>query len=248
MSRKKQFAPGNGVEGNSAAALFGKFGSDPLARRAFQFAALWPKTEREFCDALENYVKVVRTKAKYSKGRRKQFVEARIYPAIEEVLDILVPALCKRDSNPFILFAEAIEANDRSDFPANRKLHAACIVAARLTRDAPMLNEFGDLESEDSPHFNEFGELESDAALRMELAEPPLQAKLNVPVGFSDFMRCTQGYCEKRWKMPRDGWSNGTFYRDCIAFGFSFAKDPHKGGQPSSKSAGVLPIRRSKQK
>lgn len=233
MSRKKQFPPGSSIEENSASALFGKFGSDPLARRAFQFAALWPKTELEFHDALGNYAKVVRTTAKYSKGRRKQFVEARIHPAIEEVLDILVPALCKRDSNPFRIFAEAIEANDCADFPANRKLHAACVVAARLNSEAPM--------------FNEFGELESDAALRKELDESPVQAKRNVPVGFSEFMRRAQDYCEKRWKMSRDSWHAGTFHRECTAFGFSFTNDPRKGGRPS-KSKRVLRNPRSKQK
>ncbi len=233
MSRKKQFSPGNSGEENSATALFGKFGSDPLARRAFRFTALWPKTEREFRDALGNYAKVVRTTAKYSKGRRKQFVEARIHPAIEEVLDILVPALCKRDSNPFRIFAEAIEADNCADFPANRKLIAACVVAARLNCKAPM--------------FNEFGELESDAALRKELDESPVEPKREVPVGFSEFMRLTQDYCKKRWKMSGDSWNPGTFFRDCIAFGFSFTKDPHKGGRPF-KSKRVLRNPRSKQK
>ena len=234
MSRKKQFMPGKSVEENSAAALFGKFGSDPLARRAFQFAALWPKTEQGLCDALGNYAKVVRTTAKYGKGRRKQLVEARIHPAIEAVLEILVPALCKRDPNPFKLFAEAIEANSvAANVPANRKLHAACAVAARLTGDAPL--------------FNEFGEMQSEAALRHELGEPPVKAKRNLPVGFSEFMQLAQDFCEKRWQMPKDNWHAGTFHRECVALGFSFTKDPSKGGRPSNATR-VLRNRRSKQK
>jgi len=165
-------------------ALFGKFASDPLGRQIISTVALWPKSERDLSDHLGNYARIVRWTAKYSGGRRKRFTEARIHPAIDAVLDILIPALCMRDSTPFKLFADAIEATRYADFPRNRKLYAACHVAARLCGEAPA--------------FNEFGEPEAEAALRRELGEPQTEASHNLPVGFSEFMRRTQNFCAKR--------------------------------------------------
>ena len=220
MSRPKHFEPGKTIQENTAVAIFGKDASNPLAREIFSTAALWPQQENALTDSLGNYAQILRRTAKCANGRRKHFIEARIHPAIDAVLDIVVPALCKRDSTPFKLFAEAIEAMKSRSFPelpiAFHVLKLACELTGR------------------DPHFNDTGEpLEADALakeLKNAVASPH---ELIVPSDESKFRR----EVEKRSKQEIE---SGNFNRLCRDLKITFAQDPRKGGRKRKSRLPVL--------
>jgi hypothetical protein len=236
MSRPKHFKPGKTIQENTAVAIFGALASDPLARQIFSCVSLWPtfeneKAQKEFGEYsvatkftkshwIGNYAKVLRWTAKRADGRRHHFTETRIHPAIEAVLDILVPALCRRDSTPFKFFVEAIEAMKDCNFPdlpvALHALNLACELTGR------------------APHFNDTGEpLEADELakeLNSAIASP---VELIVPSGESKFRR----EVEKRSKQQIEA---GNFNRLCRDLKITFAKDPRKGGRKRKSQLPVL--------
>jgi hypothetical protein len=120
MKAMRLFSPQNSLLKNASAAFFGALSADPLVWPVFGYAANWPRNLSRLTDHLGNYAAV----ATYKRKRcSKPTLRAKlISPAVDAVLDILVPALCQRDPRPFRLFATAIEAaaptksNDRNGY------------------------------------------------------------------------------------------------------------------------------------
>lgn len=117
MSRPTDFPATNTVKQNAARAIFGK-DADDQQRWIFQIVALWPKSVKEF-------------------GGRYADAKGRIHPAIEALLDILVPALCQRDDTPFKMFAES------TALLAHPMAFHALNLACELTGYAPPFNKWG---------------------------------------------------------------------------------------------------------
>src|SRR5437660_2357389 len=94
MSRPKEFVLAENYAENLTVALFGKFARDQLARRIFVLVTFW-------------------------KGEGVQAARRIEFDAKQKanLLEILVPALDKRDSTPFRLFAEAVDALNSAKFP-----------------------------------------------------------------------------------------------------------------------------------
>ena len=123
MRTKTPFSPQNDLLRNSAIAFFDKLAQDPLAGRVFSYAVNWPQDTHSLTDRLGNYAAV----GTYKRKRGKPIVLAQIIsPAVNSLLDILVPALCQRNPEPFKLFAKAIEAaaptksKDGDGYPVRR--------------------------------------------------------------------------------------------------------------------------------
>jgi len=135
-----------------------------------------------------------------------------------------MPALCNRDSEPFKLFAEAIEAQKSAAVPANRVCFAALHVAAEIAGITPAFNQFGDRALSD---------------------EDPDAAECVLPIGFSEFKTEVEDYMRKAWNREQE-LNSGTFYRQCGALGIRFTTDTKHGGRPR-KAGRVLHNRQLKQ-
>jgi hypothetical protein len=213
------------LQKKQAAALFGDFHTDRLAMEIQSSVDAWPKDVQNFNDQQGNYAKIVRWTGKYSNARRRSFVEARIHPAVEWLLEILVPALCDKDPKRFKLFAEAIELVRYHKFPARPHLFAALVVAHQLAGCVPAFNELGERATVDIHSTNDPGQL---------------------PIGFRQFKGRVEQYLRKRGTPL--SLNDGTFYRDCVeVLGLTFQKDARRGGRPS-KNRQVLLRRAEKQK
>lgn len=210
MSRKQDFPPDNSGKENFAHALFGKRATDTQMQKIFSFAALWP-SEKDLTNRLGNYAQVVRWTAKRN-GRQQRFIEARFHPAIEAVLDILVPALCKRDATPFRLFADAIERTSASHVVAHHALKLAC----ELTGHAQPFN------STFEPLSDEHGELCEPGDLK---PLPDFASGFNLPVSQAEFRKSVKARSNQKEIDPAN------FLRLCRALKITFAKDPRKGGR-----------------
>jgi len=123
VKTKTPFSPQNSLLRNAAIAFFDKLAKDPLTGRVFGYAVNWPRDTRALTDRLGNYAAIGTWKRK----RRKPVVRAYIIsPAVDAVLDILVPALCQRNPEPFRLFARQIEggaptkSTDSGGYPVRR--------------------------------------------------------------------------------------------------------------------------------
>ncbi|MEO5804415.1 MAG: hypothetical protein ABIR24_12885 [Verrucomicrobiota bacterium] len=207
MSRKQNFPSGKSIEENSARALFGAL-TDRVGQKIFSSVALWPDSEKGFTDSLGNYAKIVRWTAK-RKGRQQRFTEARVHRAIDTLLEILVPALCRRDATPFKLFADAIEATNEANSVSFHALNLAC-----------ELNGY-------APPFNAVGE--RSAAEPGELKRLPKNfSALPVAMSESDFRRKIEAFSSQKIEA-------GNFHRLCQSLKITFLKDRRKGGRPSRK-------------
>lgn len=213
MSRKRDFPPDASVKEKVAIALFSKL-ANPRAQKIFSSVALWPDFERALSDSLGNFAQVVRWTAMRD-GKRRQFTEARIHPAIDALLDIVVPALCRRDAEPFKEYAAAIEAMKSSRFPNLPVVWHTLNIACELTGHAPPFNAAGESLLEEHPELCEPGELKAvpDNAKGFKL--PIIQAELHRRV-------------EARSKQIID---RARFFDLCRRLKITCAKDPAKGGR-----------------
>lgn len=214
MSRARNFKPNTGIEAKAARALFGDL-NDPRGQQIFSTVALWPDSERKLSDSVGNYAKIARWTTKRN-GRRQQFIEARIHPAVDAVLDILVPALCQRDATPFKLFANAIEATKSAKFPDLPVALHALNIACELGGYAPPFNLTGERSAAESD------EISDEPAELKRL--PDEITSLKVPVIESEFLRRVAA----RSKQAIDP---GRFNRLCRDLNITCAKDPRKGGR-----------------
>jgi len=115
MKTKTPFSPEQSTGKNFDVATWGKHAANPLAPLVFSEVASWPKAQSD--------VKLGRIE------------DARVY----SLLRILVRALCQRDSGPFILFADAIEAVKCADYPVSKLHYHALYEAASIARDSKAL-------------------------------------------------------------------------------------------------------------
>src|ERR1035441_1002512 len=213
--RKQDFPASNTAKQNFERAQFGSNSANPNMQRASSFVALWP-SEKDLTDRLGNYAQIVRWTAKRN-GRQQRFVEARFSPAIQALLDILVPALCNGDSKPFSAFAEAIEQTTASDRVAK---HALALASELTGRALPFNSTFEPL-----PDF--YSDLhEPDDAKPL----PDVGEGFTVPMIRSE---------ERRVVKKRSGKENydaSNFLRICRNLKITFAKDPRNGGRKPHSS------------
>jgi hypothetical protein len=128
--------------------LFGKkFDADRLAQKVISQIVTWPRTKSVLTDRLGNYAQVVRWKTR--QGKKRKIIEARNHPAVDWLLELIIPALCARDSRPFQLIADAIEAHKTNAFPANQIWSTTYNVARELAGLATPFNEVGEPNAED---------------------------------------------------------------------------------------------------
>jgi hypothetical protein len=152
----------------------------------------------------------------------KHCLEARIHPAIEQVLDILIPALCKQDAKPFTLFADAIEAQKSAGFPDNELAFTTWQLACKV-----------------SGHPMPFMATGEPADTVMEQPKD-----IRVPVlSESDLRR----EVEKRLGRERDSLNPGAFTKLLRRLRITCRYSPKSGGR-GRKVKRVLPRRTSKQK
>lgn len=204
MSRRKQFT-GPNPEAHAVEALFGALARDPRARNLMSLVATWP-AESAFRfrphSEIPRYAKVYRWTGKYRDGIKRQYTEAKLAPGLEDLLDILVPALCNRDPSPFYAMARAIEALNGAAFPEHPVAFHALNLAAGLTGHAPPFNAVGepvDAQPEDEP----------------------LPEVLTVPLSESEFRRKV----ERTSGQQTDA---GSFHRLCKTLGIAFDPRPRQ--------------------
>jgi hypothetical protein len=116
--------------------LFGKFADTSLARKVMSQVATWPRETKHVTYAAGSFAHVVNSKSKKH--------EARNHPAVEWLLDTLVPALCQRDSTPFRLMAEAIDAQNANAFPSKQEAAEILSAAYELAGLPPPFNMLGE--------------------------------------------------------------------------------------------------------
>ncbi len=162
MRTKAPFDPNQRAGKNFDVAVYGKYANNPLAGPVFSEVATWPKNNGDV-----NF------------GRIE---DARVFT----LLSVLVPALCQRNSEPFRLFADAIDAMNAGAYPEKRLQFFISVEAARIVGHRKAL-----------------------------------------PIGRSEFKRSV----ERRSGIITD---NGHFYRVCAELGFTFHKDPKRGGRPKT--------------
>jgi hypothetical protein len=196
---------------NRADKLFGKkFADDPQAREIMSNVATWPHATTALTDRLGNYARIVRRKARWGK-KRVTIVEARNHPAVEWLLDIIVPALCTRDSRPFRLLANAVETHKTNAFPASLITLTTCQLALELAGMAMPFNDVGE------PN-----------------AEYELQRELGTPVVLPEIIRVPATESILRRKVEKrlvEEINPGTFTRILGRLGIRCRKDPHSGGR-----------------
>jgi hypothetical protein len=204
-----------------AEALFVKeFADDPLAQRIMSHVALWPRKVED----LEPIAKRLRWKASYSRGRSRTWDEIRLAPPVQALLDLLLPALAGRDSRPFRLFAQAIDAAE-SQFPDCKLAYHALALAHELgARPAPFNEKGESLVPFDIPD-------EQKRAMIEEICGPLELANagpLCVPISQSQFLRRVEKLIERQISAPQ-------FHRLCERLNITFAKDPRRGGRPRKR-------------
>jgi hypothetical protein len=195
--RRKVFPAGNTVKQNAARAVFGK-NDNERKRLIFQIVALWPKSVKEF-------------QGRYADNK------GRIHPAIEALLDILVPALCRREAIPFNIFAESTE------MIAHPVAFLALNLACELTGYARPFNADG---------------LESLTEIVHRVTADPYSTSpvsyypetFRVPITQADFLRKIKDHS------PGQQIDAGNFHRLCQNLKITFAKDPQKGGRKPRSS------------
>jgi hypothetical protein len=215
MSRKRNFQPDTTIEAKAARALFGDW-NDPRAGKIFSTVALWPKSETSLSDAAGNYARVVRWSAKRN-GRRQRFTEAQIHPAIDTILDILVPALCNRDETPFKMFTAAIEATNYAGFPNLLVPLQALNIACELNGYASPFNTTGERSAAEPE------EISDEPAELKQLPEGTTSLVLNVTE--SEFRRMVETRCSQQIEA-------GNFHRICVTLNITCTKKPAKSKKP----------------
>jgi hypothetical protein len=146
----------------------GKFDSDPLAQKIMSNIATWPKAKSDLTDRLGNYSQIVRWKARHG-NKRKTVFEARNHPAVDWLLDVIIPALCARDARPFRLIADAIETHKTNAFPAHQISLATIQLALELAALPMPFNDVGESADE---------EIELPKIIRVAVTESTLRRKL----------------------------------------------------------------------
>ncbi len=198
---------------NRTAALFGKFDTDAQAQEIVSNIATWPKSTRDLTDRLGNYAQVVKWKKKLGK-KRGMIVEARNHPAVDWLLELIVPALCGGDARPFRLIAEAIEARKRNAFPAHQVTLVTCQLALELAGLAMPFNGLGERVVNDDGVTND----------DRQQADIQLPEIIKVPVSESAFR-------SKVGKRLGEEINPGTFTRILQRLAIRCRKDPHAGGR-----------------
>jgi hypothetical protein len=162
-----------------SATLFGKSAADPLAREIQSNITTWPRATADLTDRLGNFAQVVKWKAKRGGKKREQIIEARNHPAVDWLLEIIIPALCDRNAQPFRLIADAIEAQASAAFPARRTAFTTWQTACELSGHAMPFNATGETNAEHEL-LREFGEtVEPPEIIRVPvLSESDLRAEV----------------------------------------------------------------------
>ena len=186
-----------------SALLFGKSAADPLAREIVSNVATWPRATADLTDRLGNFAQVVKWKARRGEKKRETIIEARNHPAVDWLLEIIVPALCARDAKPFRLLAEAIEAQNSNAFPDNEIAFTTWQIASDLSGHAMPFNATGERADAD---------IEQPAIIRVPVTESKLLEKVKHRLGWTEL-------------------NPGTFTRIVKRLGIQCRIKPNSGGR-----------------
>ena len=208
-----------------SALLFGKSAADPLACDIISNIATWPKRTAELTDRRGSFAQVVKWKARRGEKKRETIIEARNHPAVDWLLEIIIPALCARDSKPFRLIADAVETHKNNAFPANQIALTTCQLAVELAGLAMPYNAVGErLVNNDGQQ----EDIQLPNIIRVPVTESELLRQVNKRLGWSE----------------QDGENPGSFTRILKRLGIQCRKKSNSGGRGRK----VLPQRPRKQK
>jgi hypothetical protein len=202
MSRRTDFLTTNTVKQNAARAIFG-IDADEQKQWVFQVVALWPNSLKE----LGRYID--------KKGR--------VHPAIEFLLEILVPALCQRNAEPFKMFAESVTSL------AHPVAFHAVSLACELTGYTPPFNKWGMASLTEIVHRSTANTL-STAPVNY------YPESFHVPMTEAEFLRKVKD----RFKPKEQTIEAGYFNRLCRKLRITFTKEPAKGGRKRKSQLSVL--------
>jgi hypothetical protein len=225
MSKPKDFPNDTSIKEKAAIALFGRL-ANPRAQKIFSSVMLWPDSPKALSDSLGNYANIIRWTTE-RRGKRKRFTEARIHPAIDALLEIIVPALCKGDPEPFSEYAAAIEARKFCQFPNLPVAFHALNIACELTGHAPPFNAAGEKQPIEIQETFEHGELKP---------VPDFANGFNLPVIQAEFRRKVEHRIERYRKQQlnpaqQNELDPSRFSDLCNRLKITCAKDPAKGGR-----------------
>ena len=147
----------------------------------------------------------------------------RVHPAIEFLLEILVPALCQRNAEPFKMFAESVTSL------AHPVAFHAVSLACQLTGYTPPFNKWG------MPSLT--GDVHRLTANPLSTAPVKYYPEsFQVPMTEAEFLRKVKD----RFKPKDQQIEAGYFHRLCSQLKITFTSDAAKGGRKRKR---VLQIR-----